>query len=209
MSDEVHPAHSLAEALCYLMATPCDACGKGPLRADEVGPATPFSSPLGKGKNRGVSERIVSIEATCAACDAATVFCFRVPADAPAFDTDAFAVVNPTDEPSRIIDVAQWIMLHQVCTESARKQSDRSRARRLNIEAARCLGEALKFYDEVSNDLPPLESLFHEASRRRFRRNPERFSRQRLVNLRAGLPTPVRGAQSDDDGSKRWWQWSQ
>ncbi|MCH7839019.1 MAG: hypothetical protein IID38_02130, partial [Planctomycetes bacterium] len=51
--------------------------------------------------------------------------------------------------------------------------------------------EALKFSDEDGNDLPPAEGFFQEATRRRFRQNPERFSRRRLLNLRAGLPKPL------------------
>ena len=44
MSDFPLVAHSLAEAYLYLMATPCAACGQGPLRAaggTEVEPDKP------------------------------------------------------------------------------------------------------------------------------------------------------------------------
>ncbi len=180
MSDDVLPAHSLAEAYCYLMATPCPACGKGPLRGAEPKPV-----------DAAGARRTVVIEATCPTCEAVRTPCFRIPADAPAPDSDEFGVVNPTAEPSRILDVAQWIMLHEVHAESARREKNRAQTRRLNLEAARCLEEALKFYDEVGNDLPPSEGFFQEATRRRFRQNPERFSRRRLLDLRAGLPTPL------------------
>ena len=82
-------------------------------------------------------------------------------------------------------------MLHEMYAESARREKNRAQTRRLNLKAACCLEEALKFYDEVGNDLPPSEGFFHEATRRRFRQNPERFSRRRLLDLRAGLPTPL------------------
>ncbi len=179
MSDDVLSAHSLAEANCYLMATPCPACGKGPLRGAEP-------MPLDAAGGR----RTVAIEATCPTCEAVRRLCIEIPIDAPTSDSCEFGVVNPTAEPSRILDVAQWIMLHEVCAESARREKNPAQTRQLNLKAARCLEEALKFYDEDGNDLPPSEGFFQEATRRRFRQNPERFSRRRLLDLRADLPKP-------------------
>ena len=59
MSDDVLPVHSLAEAYCYLMATPCPACGKGPLRGAEPKPV-----------DAAGGRRTVVIEATCPNCEA-------------------------------------------------------------------------------------------------------------------------------------------
>lgn len=57
------------------------------------------------------------------------------------------------------------------------------------MEAAACLEQALLMYDDPQNDLPPAHALFHETTRQRFRDNPELFSRQRLINKRAALPS--------------------
>jgi hypothetical protein len=105
---------------------------------------------------------------------------FRIPRDA----ADA---INPTAEPSEILDVAQWVMLSGMVAASATSEPDKVRKRRLFIEAAQCLEEALKFYAD-DNDLPPAAAFFHDGSRLRFRQSPEHFSRQRLLHLRSKLP---------------------
>jgi hypothetical protein len=73
-------------------------------------------------------------------------------------------------------------------TEAAGKEKNKTEARRLALEAAQCLDEALKFYVE-DNDLPTKDTFFHHGSRQRFRDHPEQFSRQRLLHLRSKLPT--------------------
>jgi hypothetical protein len=129
------------------------------------------------------------------------------PARGGAADADGPTVVNPTDEPSRILDVGQWILLFRMSLEAADKEVDKVLARRLGIEAAQCLEEALKFYDEVDNDLPPPEAFFDEASRERFRDAPEQFSRRRLIELRSKLPSPSTIRSRPSAGKKKsWWR---
>jgi hypothetical protein len=101
--------------------------------------------------------------------------------------------ISRTDEPSRILDVAGWLTLHARLCDAARAKAraassvERTLARQLHIQAAACLEEALKFYDE-DNDLPPEDAFFTDAGRRQFRGHPESFLRGRLVSLRAVLP---------------------
>ena len=118
--------------------------------------------------------------------------------------------INATDQPSRIIDVAQWLTLAHVIAEAASRETEKTHARQLGIDAAQCLSEALKFYDEPENDLPPAEAFFHDASRRRFRENPEEFSRQRVLDMRSRLPGPSAGgsgpAPPAPAGIMRWWK---
>lgn len=191
-------AHSLAEAYLYLMASACEACGRGPLKG---GPARPVAAP----DNNGF---IVAIGAACGSCGAARDLLFRLPGAPDAKPPASGAVVNPTDDPSRIIDIAQWLTLWRVITEAAARESDKVQARHLGLEAAQCLEEALKFYDD-DNDLPPAEALFHDASRRRLQEHPEQFSRQRLLELRAKLPTTAAmRASVERPGApkrRRWW----
>jgi hypothetical protein len=183
MADACPTAHSLAEAYLFLMATPCPACGKGPLRG-EVTAAPPgrAAQPHPAGRNT------VSLNAECGACHAHSPWTFEVPGTAV---SGTPPVINATDEPSRILDVAQWITLFRMISARAAEQADRQIARRLLIEAGQCLEEALKFY-EPGNDLPPPTAFFHPGSRERLRTNPEQFSRQRLLGLRAKLPTESR-----------------
>jgi hypothetical protein len=185
--DEPLDARSLAEAYLYLMATPCAACSRGPLKGADARPYRAVPT-----QKHPPPVNLWQIEATCAACQAVTTATFRLPGSpdgvAGGESADA-AVVNPTDEPSRILDVGQWIMLFRMITEAASRETDKIQARHLGLEAAQCLEEALKFFDEPDNDLPPPEALFTEASKQRFRKSPEQFSRRRLIDLRAKLPT--------------------
>ena len=202
MTSDPLPAHSLAEAYLYLMATPCPQCGRGPLRGEDARPEP------GDGQAR------LTIPVQCGACGSQDEYVFTVPTDRLSLEalgaTGPAGRLNPTDQPSRILDVAQWIMLFRMITEAASKDHNKIEARRLGYEAAQCLEEALKFYD-VDNDLPPDDALFHESSRRRHREHPGEFSRERLIELRAKLPTldAMEASQfvSRETKRKRWWAW--
>lgn len=197
MSDKPLIAHSLMEAYLYLKATPCGACGRGPLRGSEA-------RPVGKG-----DKATVTIVVTCAACKAATTQMFHLP-EAEKTDESAVGgspIINPTDEPSRILDVGQWILLSRMVTEEAGRETDKIRVRSLELQAAQCLEEALKFYDEPDNDLPPPEAFFCETSRVRFRQAPEQFSKQRLLALRSKLPHASRARPRPLVPEKKpWWR---
>jgi hypothetical protein len=173
-------ANSLAEVYFYLMVTPCPNCGRGPLRAPDA------QSPAG---DRG---EVVVLEAVCRSCKHEARLEFAVPAERLAAARgalgDSIPEINPTDRPSTIIDVAGWVTLFRMVTEAAAKTEDKAECRRLGYEAALCLEEALKFYDDDS-ELPPDRALFAESSRERYRDNPHLLARSRLINLRAKLPT--------------------
>ena len=158
-------AHSLAEASLFLTATPCRSCGKGPLRANPP--------PEGAGD-------LIHVAAECVSCRTSSSWTFRV-------RSSSAGIINPTSDPSEILDVAQWVMLSGMITASATTETDKIRKRRLFLEAAQCVEEALKFF-AADNDLPPPAAFFHEGSRLRFRQSPEHFSRQRLLHLRSKLP---------------------
>jgi hypothetical protein len=204
MQDELLPANSLAEAYLYLMATACASCGRGPLQGSDATIAKPTPRTTATG---APYTRTAVIEARCAACRAATTLTFQIPERTQEDDEGAPAIVNPTNEPSRILDVGQWIMLFRVITEAAGKEKDKVQARHLGIEAAQCLEEALKFYDEPGNDLPPHEAVFTEPTRRRLKEAPQHFSRRRLIELRAKLPTMSAMRAALTKRRKRpWWR---
>ena len=189
-------AHSLAEAYLYLMATPCPSCGRGPLTGEDA---------------RLLAEdehaTTVGITATCGACHQAIQPTFQLPQRPGCQGRHSAAVVNPTDQPSSILDVGQWITLFRMITEAAAKETNKIQARHLGLEAVQCLEEALKFYDDDENDLPSSDALFTEPSRQRFRDHPEQFSKRRLIELRSKLPS-VSAMRSRVSGParKRWWR---
>ena len=188
------PIHSLTEARLYLNVTPCSACDKGPLIADP------------NGTRHDPEQHTLSTPITCKACRHALTIRFDtrqieqrgplcVPAEPLASNDQTHPpLINPTDEPSEIIDVVGWVTLHAALADAARTSRadarttpDRSTARRKLIEAGQCLDEALKFF-EIDNDLPPEEAFFTDTSRRHFRDHPELFTRQRLIDLLRQLP---------------------
>ena len=196
MPDEPLVTHSIVEAYLYLMATPCGSCGQGPL---EGGKARSVD-----GRDKGMT---LAIDVTCGACRSVKTLTFHLP---EALETDkqqASSAINPTDEASRILDVGRWIVLFRMITEEAGREADKVRVRSLGMEGAQCLDEALKFYDDVGNDLPPPEAFSCETSRVRFRESPEQFSKQRLLALRAKLPQayPARPHTSVPK-KKPWWR---
>lgn len=167
-------AHSWAEVHYYLMVTPCPDCGRGPWRA----------SPVTRGDPEGAD-----VAATCEACGRAETFRFAAPPPGPAAGQAAPGVaepVNPTGEPSRIIDLGQWLSLFFLFLQSANREPDKATVRRLGYQAAQCLDEALRFYGD--DEVPPPHAFFTETSRRAFREHPERFARQRLRDMRSRLP---------------------
>lgn len=169
-------AHSLAEANLYFQATACPRCASGPVASLHAEDDT-------SDKSGAIRRTEVGL---CASCGSELCAVFQIP---PASEVADPTAINPTDEPSRIIDLGQWITLAHVHTERAAKSTDPRHVRRLNLQAAQCLVEALKFYDDPDNDLPPLEAFFCDPSRERFRTHPQQFSRQRLLHERSKLPT--------------------
>lgn len=193
-------AHSVAELYLYLMVTPCPNCGRGPLAGD------PAKSGVGGSVGR------LSVASTCKSCKHHFDLDFDLPADAVSQPDaplhSAKAIINPTDEPSAIIDVAGWITLFRTITQAAADTPDKVEARHLGLEAAQCLDEALKFYD-ADNDLPPVAAFFSEPSRQLLRDHPQRFAHSRLVDLRSKLPSldaMQKSMLAGDKARKPWWK---
>jgi len=206
--------------------TPCSRCGGGPLAAGDD--AAGFNGQTG----------VLTIRAICPACKALT----DIRLDACglgdsmieqdlSFAEDAIILScvanNPTDESSHVIDVAGWLTVYGMLVDRAGKAADRAdiiegRAfvRRLQVRAADCLDEALKFFD-ADNELPPADAFFTEKGLNRFREHPDLFTRDRLIDLKAKLPAATNHAkvaqvdQVDDrqttaektvENKPAWWQ---
>jgi hypothetical protein len=165
-------AHSPTEAEYYLKVTPCPRCAKGPWHIE----------------TRTGEQDARTMLARCGHCDLEHRFEFFCPdPDAATASAAGQDVVNPSPEPSRIIDVGQWLSLFFFLIETASKSPDKTQTRQMAFQAAQCLDEALKFYDPQL-DLPPATAFYIESSRQALERFPERFSRRRLRELRSRLP---------------------
>ena len=190
-------AHTLNEVRYYLMVSPCPLCGKGPQEITH-----PQSAQAGQ---------TTTIQITCRNCEqngTLDAICQSEVEAGEGYDSD---VINPSDHPSRIIDLGQWLSLFYLLVESAATDSSRTSARRGGYQAMLCLSEALKFYGD--NELPPVEAFFTETTRDIFRRHSEKFTRQRLRDMQSKLPTPssmaARVVSDQQRTSRRWWQfWS-
>ena len=200
MCDRPLIAHSLAEVYLYLMLTPCGRCGRGPLRG---GDARPFEKDAATG---------VVVAVTCGSCGLEQELRFELPAEelaaAKAPPPDSAARINTGQEPSRVIDVAGWVTLFRIIADAAAQEKDKIEARKMGYEAAQCLEEALKFYEE-DNELPPASALFSEASTRLHRDHPQRLARSRLINLRAKLPAVdamAKQVAASQNKKRPWWR---
>ena len=215
MNGEPLRAHSIAEIHLYLMATPCAQCGRGPLKSEELDRAYapgPDDEATGSVTQPGSQ---YSCRATCQSCGHRDTVAFVLAEGAVKQDPRSlYPIVNPSDEPSTMIDVGQWIALFRVILERASKESDKIESRRLGYEAALCLEEAIKFYED--DELPPARAVFCETTRAHLRDHPQQFARQRLLDMRAKLPTTAtmrrrisRDARAQTRRGRPWWKfWS-
>jgi len=177
MSDAIHAAATAVEAGIYVSLQSCPHCGRGPLVAAEPD----------KGSS-GADAPIIQIAGACLHCRDLSLWPFQIISKIKPEDTAEPLVINPTPFPSRIIDVGQWLTLARMWEESANGVDSPRGKRNQLLRVGQCLDEALKFYDEEENDLPPTTGVFHSTSIQRLRDHPEQFSRRRLVNWRRRLP---------------------
>jgi len=190
-------AHTFNEVCYYLAVTSCQACGKGPWEIDHSELPDPAT-------------RTTTVEAHCRNCAGRRSFAFTCRHDSPREGPEA-ETINPLAEPSRIIDLAQWLSLFYLLAESAAADAAPTATRQKGYQMALCLAEALKFYGD--DELPPESAFFTAATADIFRRHPERFARQKLRDIQAKLPSLSAMAQRLDRErratKKRWWRFWQ
>ncbi|MHC4985216.1 MAG: cyclin family protein, partial [Planctomycetota bacterium] len=157
-------ARSPNELAYYLMVHPCKACGGGPV---DLADANVRPEPGKRG----------SAEGTCRHCQAAMTIpftCANVPEDS------ANLAVSPSGDPSEVIDVSQWLGLAYTMLDQA-GVAEGVRAHQLQLQAAVCFAEAMKFYEDEDDELPPASAFFSESAQRAFHDHPEAFARQPIV----------------------------
>ena len=195
-------ANSRTDTYFYLKVTPCAECSQGPWELDQPAPPAEGTDP----------PDLQRLRARCVHCGARREFAFRCDASAEVEQIEDLSLerVNPTDEPSELIDLGQWLSLFYMLAESASKATDKALGRRLTFQTTQCLDEALKFY-LADDDLPPETAFFTERSRQAFAEHPEKFARETLRLMRRKLPDlnfMVRRLSRDAAGPapRRWWQ---
>ena len=197
---ELLSAHTSNELHYYLMVASCAACGGGPLVLASG------DLPGGAPRNPGQA-RQASVATRCKRCGEQATFRFRWDRDVVA-DADDSDCINPSAEPSRIIDLGQWIGLYYLFSESASAAGKPVEARRAARQASLCLAEALKFYGD--EELPPEAAFFCEAPATAYRENPANFARTRLLELMAMLPAPAHHSPAPPAGAGEephaWWR---
>ena len=190
-------AHSLAEVHLYVMVQICEKCGEGPLRAT-----------TSQTETAGAESRL-TLQTRCAHCREESALRFVYPSAAAGPVTDNVSRFNPTGDRSQILDVAQWVTLHQIMLGAASRATEKAEAWELRCDAGECLDEALRFF-EPQSDLPPASAFLTSRSRRRLKDRPELYIRQSLLAARRKLPTrrPQGGTLSSihSEQTRRWWQ---
>jgi hypothetical protein len=171
-------AHSLTEAQLYLKITACKKCSPEPAGMGKLNQHAQSSGNMS----------VVRVRGQCSGCCAAQELDFALEQEIAAPAQGHAPAINLTEKRSQIIDVGQWLTLSQLFIQESQSEKNRSKARLLNLQAAQCLSEALKFYDDSDNDLPPSDALFCASSRRRFHEFPQQFSRGRLISEKRKLP---------------------
>lgn len=196
---DILAAHSLVERHFYLMARRCGRCSRGPFQLVE------------SQSDQSDPETVDNWLVRCKSCDQQEHVLFDRQAllVESAGAKDSLPVVNPSDQRSKIIDLAQWMALFLAIIEAAAGQSDKAESRGLGYEATLCLDEALKFY-QPDSDLPPAEAFFTAGTLASFREHPEKFTRGQIIQLRSKLPSfeHMKQAMQKDSGKRpsRWWR---
>ncbi len=193
---ETLQAFTLKEIDYYLMVTACSFCGKGP---QVIAP--------GETPSPGKPEKI---KTRCRHCNQGNSLEVVYSNESNEAQSDC-ELINPTDKPSRIVDLSQWLSVASLLSDEAFADQENAYPGRRGYQAMLCFSEALKFYDD--NEIPPLEAFFSEATLEIFHEHPEQFAKQRLRDMQVRLPGPIDLDRIDPSGDGRyqssWWKFWQ
>lgn len=197
--------HSVQEEYFYMMIRRC-ACG-GPW----LGDSQEFQQEGQRLRHH--------VGAQCYKCKARRTFEFVLPG--PEDSKAPIRQINPTAQPSRALDVAEWMDLAQFyLSRIERLKKPGERAQSL-LDARQCIEEALKFYG-ASDDGPSADALWSDASRKKVARHPDAFRRSALAAMLEKMPDMKRLRVADKmeqqkfektvkelirkHDTRRWWQ---
>ena len=197
--------HSVQEEYFYLMVHRC-ACG---------GPWQTESQQVDESPHRLVHR----VEAQCFKCKARRTLHFVL--DSHGGPKGPVRQVNPTADPSRALDVAEWMDLAQFYLGRIDRLKDPVERTQSLLDARQCLEEAMKFYGP-SDEVPPASALWSEAGRAKASARPDTFRREAIAAMLQRIPATERLRQADKPDQRefekgvrqlakervgrRWWQ---
>jgi hypothetical protein len=188
-------AHSILEAHFYVMLKVCPHCNAEALEV------------VGTDTEEHHIDDIVRLDCVCPGCGEKVSHRFRIDSRRTAMSEPP--LINPTDGPSQLIDVAQWLTLYHTLIARSNTESDRTASRREAFQAVLCIAEALKFY-EPDNDLPPSSAFFSGQAREQARAHPAFFARDKLLDMQTGLPDlRATSPLTDPESARKWWKFWQ
>ena len=181
--------HSVQEEYFYMMVHPC-ACG---------GPWHPDSQEMDEGESRILHH----VSATCFSCGKERTFHFQL--DERPGPKGPIRQINPTPEPSRALDLAEWLDLARFYLGRIERLEAKVEKAQSLLDARQCLEEARKFFGP-GDETPPASALWSEKSRQAAGERPEAFRRPTIDGMLERLPPLERLRQADSLDQKTFKQ---
>ena len=181
--------HSVQEEYFYMMVRPC-ACG-GPWHSE--------SQEVDEGESRILHH----VSATCFACGKQRTFHFQL--DERPGPKGPIRQINPTDRPSRALDLAEWLGLAQFYLGRIERLDAKVEKAQSLLDARQCLEEARKFFGP-EDEAPPASALWSRKSRQAAEARPEAFRRSTIEGMLRRLPPLERLRQADSLDQKAFKQ---
>ena len=204
-SDDLVHVHSVQEEYFYLMVHPC-ACG-GAWQSE--------SQEVEEDESRVRHE----VAATCSRCGTGRTFRFQL--DTHRGPKGPIREVNPTADPSRALDVVEWMNLAEFYLGRIGRLTESVQKAQSLLDGRQCLEEALKCYGP-EDDAPPASAVWSEAGRRKLAERADTFRRTTIEAMLDRLPPMHRLRQADSLDQKafekavkerakarvgrKWWQ---
>lgn len=179
-SDEIVHVHGVQEEYFYMMVHPCACSGPWLSSAQQV---------------EETAGRVVHhVTARCFKCKTQRTFHFQL--DAHGGPKDPIRQVNPTAEPSRAIDVAEWLDLAQFYLGRIDRLEKPTEKAQSLLDARQCLEEAVKFYGPGDEQVPG-GALWSDASRRKAEKKADLFRRATIQAMLDRIPAMERLRKAD------------
>ena len=181
--------HSVQEEYFYMMVRPC-ACG-GPWHSES------------QEVDEGESTILHHLSATCFTCGKERTFHFQL--DERPGPKGPIREINPTDRPSRALDLAEWLQLARFYLGRIERLREKVEKAQSLLDARQCLEEARKFFS-AGDEAPPASALWSDKSRRLAEAQPEAFRRETIDGMLERLPPLERLRQADSLDQKTFKQ---
>jgi hypothetical protein len=143
------------------------------------------------------------VSAACFKCGTERTFRFQL--DERPGPKDPIREVNATEEPSRALDLAEWLELAQFYLGRIDRLDAKVEKAQSLLDARQCLEEARKFFGP-QDEQPPASALWSPKSRKAAKGQPEAFRRSTIDGMLERLPPLERLRQADSLDQKTFKQ---